>query len=66
MAEVSAKRATGGEPQGTMGRVQTAGKATSRPLSPSRLPLRARLKKRRLCTRQYFPPEIIKSTFMRR
>ena len=27
------------EPQGTMGRVQTAGEAPSRPLSPSRLPL---------------------------
>ena len=34
-------RVTGDEPQGTMGRVQTAGEATSRPLSPSRLPLRA-------------------------
>ena len=33
MAEASAKRVTGDEPQGTMGRVQT--------LSPSRLPLRA-------------------------
>ena len=32
MAEASAKRVTGDEPQGTMGRVQT--------LSPSRLPLR--------------------------
>ena len=34
-------RVTGDEPQGTMGRVQTAGEAPSRPLSPSRLPLRA-------------------------
>ena len=32
MAEASAKRVTGDEPQGTMGRVQT---------TPSRLPLRA-------------------------
>ena len=32
---------TGDEPQETMGRVQTAGEAPSRPLSPSRLPLRA-------------------------
>ena len=43
MAEASAKRVTGDEPQGTMGRVQ---------LSPSRLPLRARFKERRLGTRQ--------------
>ena len=42
MAEASAKRVTGDEPQGTMGRVQTA----------SRLPLRARLKERRLGARQ--------------
>ena len=41
MAEASAKRVTGDESQGTMGRVQTAGEATSRPLSSSRLPLRA-------------------------
>ena len=41
MAEGSAKRVTGDEPQGTMGRVQTAGEATSRSLCPSRLPLRA-------------------------
>ena len=43
MAEASAKRVTGDEPQGTMGRVQTTGEAParSRPLSPSRLPLRA-------------------------
>ena len=34
-------RATGDEPQGTMGRVQTAGEAPSRPLSPSRFPLPA-------------------------
>ena len=34
---------TGDEPQGTMGRVQ---------LSPSRLPLRARFKERRLGTRE--------------
>ena len=38
-------RVTGDEPQGTTGRVQTAVEApsrlTSRPLSPSRLPLRA-------------------------
>ena len=34
-------RVTGDEPQGTMGRVQTAGEATSRPSSPFRLPLRA-------------------------
>ena len=31
---------TGDEPQGTMGRVETAVEAPSRPLSPSRLPLR--------------------------
>ena len=47
MEEASAKRVTGDEPQGTMERVQTA-----RPLSPSRLPLRARFKERRLGTRQ--------------
>ena len=35
MAEASAKRVTGDTPQGTMGRVQTAGEAPSRPLSPS-------------------------------
>ena len=52
MEEASAKRVTGDEPQGTMGRVQTAGEAPSRPLSPSRLPLRARFKERRLGTRQ--------------
>ena len=52
MAEASAKRVTGDEPQGAMGRVQTPGEATSRPLSPSRLPLRARFKERRLGTRQ--------------
>ena len=40
MAEASAKGVTGYEPQGTMGRV------------PSRLPLRARFKERRLGTRQ--------------
>ena len=34
-------RVTGDKPQGTMGRVQTAGEAPSRPLSPSSLPLRA-------------------------
>ena len=38
-------RVTGDEPQGIMGRVQTAGEATSRPLSPSRLPLRAHRKR---------------------
>ena len=47
MAEASAKRVTGDEPQGTMGRVQTAGEATSRPLSPSRLPLRAHFYQKR-------------------
>ena len=52
MAEASAKRVTGDEPQGAMGRVQTPGEATSRPLSPSRLPLRARFKERRLGTKQ--------------
>ena len=52
MAEASAKRVTGDEPQGAMGRVQTPGEATSRPLSPFRLPLRARFKERRLGTRQ--------------
>ena len=36
---------TGDEPQGTMGRVQTAGEA--RPLSPSRLPLRAHFHQKR-------------------
>ena len=40
MAEASAKRVTGDEPQGTMGRVQTA-------LSPSRLPLRAHFHQKR-------------------
>ena len=38
---------TGHEPQGTMGRVQTEGLATSRPLSPSRLPLRAHFHQKR-------------------
>ena len=38
----SFRRAAGDEPQGTVGRVQTAGEAPSRPLYPSRLPLRAR------------------------
>ena len=38
---------TGDEPQGTMGRVQTAGEATSRPLSPSRLPLRTNFHQKR-------------------
>ena len=47
MAEASAKGVTGDEPQGTMGRVQTAGEATSRPLSPSRLPLRAHFHQKR-------------------
>ena len=40
-------RVTGDEPQGTMGRVQTAGEAPSRPLSPSRLPLRAHFHQKR-------------------
>ena len=54
MAErVSAKRVTGDEPQGTMGRLRTAGEAPSLPLSPSRLPLRAHFnQKKRLGTRQ--------------
>ena len=39
MAEASAKRVTGDEPQGTMGRVQT--------LSPSRLPFRAHFHQKR-------------------
>ena len=39
-AEASAKRVTGDEPQGTMGRVQTAGE-------PSRLPLRAHFHQKR-------------------
>ena len=39
MPEASAKRLTGDEPQGTMGRVQT--------LSPSRLPLRAHFHQKR-------------------
>ena len=49
MAEASGKRVTGdhNKPQGTMGRVQTAGEATSRPLSPSRLPLRAHFHQKR-------------------
>ena len=38
-------RVTGDEPQGTMGRVQTAGEAPSRPLFPSRLPLRSHRKR---------------------
>ena len=38
-------RLTGDEPQGTMGRVQTSGEAPSRPLFPSRLPLRAHRKR---------------------
>ena len=40
-------RVPGDEPQGTMGRVQTAGEAPSRPLSPSRLPLRAHFHRER-------------------
>ena len=40
-------RVTGDEPQGTMGRVQTAGEAPSRPLSPSRLPMRAHFHRER-------------------
>ena len=48
MAErVSAKRVTGDEPQGTMGRLRTAGEAPSPPLSPSRLPLRAHFNQKR-------------------
>ena len=58
MAEASAKRVTGDEPQGTMGRVQTAGEAPtrscvvflakkSRQLSPSRLPLREHFHQKR-------------------
>ena len=42
---------TGDEPQGTMGRVQRAGEAPSRPLSPSRLPLRADVWVRGRCER---------------
>ena len=41
------KRVTGDEPQGAMGRVQTAGEAPSRPLSSSRLPLRAHFHRER-------------------
>ena len=52
MAEASAKRVTGDEPQGTMGRVQTAGGATSRPLCPSRLSFARTFSERRLGTRQ--------------
>ena len=48
------RRATGDELQGIMGRVQTAGEAPSRSLSPSRLPLRAHVhRERRLGARQY-------------
>ena len=46
-AEASAKQVTGDKPQGTMGRVQTAGEAPSHPLSPSRLPLRAQFHQKR-------------------
>ena len=45
--EASPKQVTGAEPQETMGRVQTAGEAPSRPLSPSRLPLRAHFHQKR-------------------
>ena len=38
---------TGDEPQGYMGRVQTAGEAPSRPLSSSRLPLRVHFHRER-------------------
>ena len=38
---------TGDEPQGTMGRVQTAGEAPSRPLSSSRFLLRAHFHRER-------------------
>ena len=66
MAEASAKRVTGDTPQGTMGRVQTAGEAPSRPLSPSRLPLRAH-RERRLGTRQDPVPVFdTKDTFLER
>ena len=53
MAEASAKRVTGYEPQGTMGRVQTAGEVSpvvSFPPSSARTFLS---KERRLGTRQY-------------
>ena len=40
-------RVTGDEPQGTMGRIKTAGVATSPPLSPSRLPLRTHFHRER-------------------
>ena len=40
-------RVTGDEPQGTMERIQMAGEALSRPLSPSRLPLHARFHRER-------------------
>ena len=54
MAEASAKRVTGDEPQGTMGRVQTAGEADVPPVV-SFPPSIARIfssKERRLGTRQ--------------
>ena len=54
MAEASAKRVTGDEPQGTMGRVQTAGEADVSPVV-SFPPSIARIfssKERRLGTRQ--------------
>ena len=52
--------ATGDEPQETMGRVQTAGEATSRPLSPSHFPLRAHFHRERdIWVRgSYFPMKV--------
>ena len=48
MAKASAKREwLVMNRKGTMGRVQTAGEATSRPLSPSRLPFRAHFHRKR-------------------
>ena len=57
---LQSRGATGDEPQGTIGRVQTAGKATSRPLSPSRLPLRVHFHRERdIWVRgSYFPMKV--------
>ena len=52
--------ATGDEPQGTMGRVQMAGKAMTHPSSPSHLPLHAHFHRERDIWVQgsYFPMKV--------
>ena len=52
---------TGDEPQGTMRRVQTAGEATSRPLSPSRLLFCAHVLKRDVWVRGRYLANVLKT-----